>query len=54
MRLQPNQALSLRDLGSSNGTLLNGQGLTPLQDYPLQSGDSLTLGHWTRLTLTLR
>ena len=37
----------LEDLGSSNGTFINGQRLsTP---FPLKSGDTFTLGHATRL-----
>lgn len=40
-----------RDLGSSNGTRLNGTELKPLADTPLKAGDQLTLGHWTRITI---
>ncbi len=43
--------LIYRDLGSSNGTRLNGTELKPLTDTPLNAGDQLTLGHWTRITL---
>jgi hypothetical protein len=43
--------LVYRDLGSSNGTRLNGTEVTPLADIPLQAGDRLTLGHWTRITV---
>lgn len=32
------------DMGSSNGTFVNGQRLNPKQPYPLQSGDELRLG----------
>ncbi len=41
--------LVLRDLGSSNGTRLNGTGVEPLADVPVKAGDDITLGHWTRL-----
>lgn len=43
--------LLLRDIGSSNGTRLNGQEITPMQDYPVRDGDHITLGHWTRITV---
>lgn len=43
--------LFYRDLSSSNGTRLNGKDVTPLVDTPLQNGDDLTLGHWTRITV---
>ena len=36
--------LDIIDLGSSNGTFLNGRPLTPLEAHPLQSGDQLTFG----------
>ncbi len=39
------------DLGSSNGTFLNGRRLRPNQNYVLRSGDELRLGHlrlWVR------
>lgn len=32
------------DMGSSNGTFINGQRLNPTQPYPLESGDELRLG----------
>ncbi len=41
----------LRDVGSSNGTRLNGVDVTPLTDIALNDGDAVTVGHWTRLTL---
>jgi hypothetical protein len=41
--------LSIRDVGSSNGTRLNGADLAPLTDTPLKDGDSIAIGHWTRL-----
>lgn len=42
---------SLRDIGSSNGTFINGQELAAMVDVPLQDGDEFTLGHWTRIKL---
>jgi hypothetical protein len=43
--------LVLRDIGSSNGTRLNGKDVQPLTDEPLRDGDQITLGHWTRITV---
>ena len=51
LQLDSQGALLLRDIGSSNGTRLNGQEITPMQDYPLHDSDQLTLGHFTRITL---
>lgn len=39
----------LRDIGSSNGTKLNGIELQSMVDTPIQDGDVFTLGHWTRI-----
>ncbi len=39
----------LRDIGSTNGTKLNGVELTPMVDVPIKEGDEFTLGHWTRI-----
>lgn len=47
----PDGQLVYRDLGSSNGTRLNGTELKSLVDTPLNAGDQLTLGHWTRITI---
>lgn len=41
----------LRDIGSSNGTRLNGVDVAPLTDMALKNGDVITVGHWTRLEL---
>lgn len=41
----------LRDIGSANGTRLNGRDVQPLTDVVLHDGDELTLGHWTRLAI---
>lgn len=44
-------AWTLRDLGSTNGTRVNGQNLAPGARAQLRDGDEITLGCWTRLTL---
>jgi hypothetical protein len=49
--LQPDQTLALRDIGSSNGTTLNGAEIQPMTDTPLKDGDRITLGHWTSLAV---
>ncbi len=38
------QRISIRDLGSSNGTRVNGQKIVPNIDYPLKHGDAIALG----------
>ena len=43
--------LVLRDIGSSNGTQINGVDLVPLKDYPLKSTDRITIGHWTAIVI---
>ncbi|HEY9606184.1 MAG TPA: FHA domain-containing protein [Allocoleopsis sp.] len=48
---QPDGTLMVRDIGSTNGTRLNGVELTAMVDTPIQEGDELTLGHWTRLII---
>ena len=47
-------ALSALDLGSMNGTRLNGVALEANVPTPLAPGDMLTLGCWTRLTVVPR
>ncbi len=42
------------DVGSSNGTLLNGAPLSEGVEAPLRAGDSLALGAWTVLRLEAR
>ncbi|HEX3876394.1 MAG TPA: FHA domain-containing protein [Bryobacteraceae bacterium] len=44
-------ALMIRDIGAANGTRLNGKDVEPMVDFPLQDGDAITLGHWTRITV---
>jgi hypothetical protein len=41
--------LQLRDIGSANGTRLNGNELPAMVDHPLHDGDEITLGHWSRI-----
>jgi hypothetical protein len=48
---QSDGTLTLRDIGSSNGTVLRGEELKPMIDVLLQDGDEFTLGHWTRITI---
>lgn len=38
------QKISIMDLGSSNGTRVNGQKIVPHVDYPLKNGDIIALG----------
>ena len=52
LQLAPDGTLSVRDIGSSNGTSLNGAELTRMVDYPLYDGDVLTFGHWSKLSLS--
>ena len=47
-------ALSLLDLGSMNGTRLNGAPVEPNVAAPLRDGDEVTLGCWTRLAVRAR
>ena len=42
------------ELGSTNGTMLNGGALEPGIPTPLKNGDRLTLGCWTRMTIRAR
>lgn len=48
---QPDGTLIVRDIGSTNGTSLNGVELAAMVDTPIQDGDVVTLGHWTRLMI---
>jgi hypothetical protein len=51
LQLSPDGSLQLRDIGSSNGTRLNGTDLKAMVDYPLKDGDEITLGHWSRISV---
>ncbi len=46
---QSDGSFVLRDIGSTNGTKLNGVELAAMVDTPIQDGDEFTLGHWTRI-----
>ena len=52
LQLDPAGALTLRDIGSSNGTRLNGAEITRLVDCPLKDGDVIAFGHWSTLTVS--
>ena len=47
----PDGTLALLDLGTENGTSLNGAVVAPNVPTPLKDGDQIVLGCWTRLTL---
>jgi hypothetical protein len=51
---QPDGSFAALELGSANGTKLNGNDLAPGIVTPVSEGDELTLGAWTRLKLRLR
>lgn len=51
LEVHADQTLTLRDIGSSNGTTVNGKEIVHLTDLPLNDGDQMTLGHWTRLLI---
>ncbi len=44
-------ALLLRDIGSANGTRLNGVEIPPMTDQRLADGDRVALGRWTSMTI---
>lgn len=48
---RPDGTLVLRDLGSANGTQLNGVELVPGVDTPVKDGDVIAVGAWTKITL---
>ncbi|WP_309738751.1 MULTISPECIES: FHA domain-containing protein [unclassified Chamaesiphon] len=52
LTLHPNGTLIIRDIGSSNGTLVNGKEIAVMADISIASGDEITLGHWTRIKVT--
>ena len=51
---QSDGGFSVLDLGSSNGTRLNGQELKPNLLTPIIPGDRICVGRWTCLTLQAR
>lgn len=46
--------LVLRDIGSANGTQVNGVALEAMTDRALVDGDQITLGHWSRIAVESR
>jgi hypothetical protein len=44
-------SLVLRDIGSANGTRVNGADVQSMADRELHEGDQITLGRWTRITV---
>jgi len=54
LNLNSDGTLTLRDIGSSNGTKLNDVELKSMVDTPLKDKDEITLGHWTRIKFTNR
>jgi pSer/pThr/pTyr-binding forkhead associated (FHA) protein len=51
IEIKDDHSALLRDIGSANGTSLNGHEIPIVRDVPLQSQDVITLGHWTKLTI---
>jgi hypothetical protein len=49
--LEPDGAVALQDLASTNGTQVNGSDVPPGTKRRLRDGDQVTLGRWTRITL---
>lgn len=48
---QPNGSYAVKELGSTNGTKLNGKPLAPGVLTPVAAGDFLSLPFWTRVTI---
>jgi hypothetical protein len=51
---QPDGGFAALELGSANGTTLNGVALKPGLITPVSAGDELIVGMWTRLQLRPR
>ncbi len=51
LTLNPDGSLILRDIGSSNGTIVNGKEVGIMVDITIRSGDEIILGHWTKIKL---
>jgi pSer/pThr/pTyr-binding forkhead associated (FHA) protein len=49
--LEADGGIALQDLASTNGTQVNSQEVPPGTRRRLVSGDSVTLGRWTRITV---
>ena len=54
LRRQEDGAYAIEDLGSTNGTDLNGQPLTAGEPVVLADGDRMHLGAWTAMTIRSR
>ena len=52
LTLHPDGSLVLRDIGSSNGTMVNGQEIAIMADISIGPGDEITLGHWTSIKIS--
>jgi hypothetical protein len=52
--LNADGSVSLHDLASTNGTKLNGKDVVSGSVQPLEEGDEVTLGRWTRIRLRAR
>jgi pSer/pThr/pTyr-binding forkhead associated (FHA) protein len=50
----PEGRLAVVDLASANGTAVNGTGLVAGQRRELAEGDVVTMGRWTRITVSRR
>jgi hypothetical protein len=48
----PDGGWSIIDLGTENGTLVNGTDIAPGRPVPLHDGDRINLGMWTVITIT--
>jgi pSer/pThr/pTyr-binding forkhead associated (FHA) protein len=46
--------VSLHDLGSTNGTKINGEDVVAGSIRQLKEGDEVTIGRWTRMVLRAR
>jgi serine/threonine-protein kinase len=50
--VSPDGSWSIIDLGTENGTLVNGTDVIPGKPVPLREGDRINLGMWTVITIT--
>jgi len=48
----PDGSWSIIDLGTENGTLINGLDIAPGRPVPLRDGDRINLGMWTVISVT--
>jgi hypothetical protein len=52
LTLHADSTLVLRDIGSSNGTMVNGKEVAIMADISISSGDEIALGHWTKIKIS--